>query len=153
MEDKDLLLKDLCLRLPYRVKVKFKVNEVIANEKKFIYNVDGEYSYITDGKSYLTLDIIKMLSNNYLDEIKPYLFPLLSMTEEQCNEFYCRFVENEIDYNDFKEYYFEGGLWYKLLTSIDDCGEVIDWFNKHHFDHRGLIEKGLAIDCTNLNIY
>lgn len=48
MEDKYLLLKDLCARLPYGVKVKFKVNEVIANEKKFIYNVDGDSYQVND---------------------------------------------------------------------------------------------------------
>lgn len=31
--------------------------------------------------------------------------------------------------------------------------ETFDWLNKNHFDYRGLIPKGLAIDCTNLNIY
>ena len=140
MEDKDLLLKDLCLRLPYRVKVKFKVNEVIANEKKFIYNVDGEYSYITDGKSYLTLDIIKMLSNNYLDEIKPYLFPLSSMTEEQRREF-DQIIELEL----------------KAINNEIDRTQVtmfeVDFYNRHHLDWRGLIPKCLAIDATGLNIY
>lgn len=140
MEDKDLLLKDLCLRLPYRVKVKFKVNEVIANEKKFIYNVDGEYSYITDGKSYLTLDIIKMLSNNYLDEIKPYLFPLSSMTEEQRREF-DQIIELEL----------------KAINNEIDRTQVtmfeVDFYNRHHLDWRGLVPKHLAIDATGLNIY
>ena len=73
--EKDLLLKDLCARLPYGAKVKFRVNDVIAIEENITYVVDGEYSYITDGKSYLTLDIIKALFKNWLDEIKPYLFP------------------------------------------------------------------------------
>ena len=82
-EEKDLLLKDLCARVPYGVKVKFKTNGIIENKENFIYNEDGEYEYITNGKSYLTLDIIKALSNNYLDEIKAYLFPLTNMTEEQ----------------------------------------------------------------------
>ena len=45
----------------------------------------------------------------------------------------------------------------KTVSICIECGnEVIittDWFNKNHFDYRNLIEKGLAIDCTNLNIY
>ena len=135
MEDKDLLLKDLCARLPYGVKVKFKVNEVIANEKKFIYNVDGEYSYITDGKSYLTLDIIKMLSNNYLDEIKPYLFPLSSMTKEQ-SKTYHELVSGMFG-----------------TSTLINFEVLTDFFHKNHLDYRGLIPKGLAIDATGLNIY
>lgn len=130
-EQKDLLLKDLCARLPYGVKVKFQVNEVSAIEEKFTYNVDGEYSYITNGKSYLTLDIIKALFNNHLDEIKPYLIPLSSMTEEQKREEY------------------------KLMNSnfYTSTVELPDFYNKNHIDYRGLIPMGLANDATGLNIY
>lgn len=134
-EEKDLLLKDLCGRMPYGVKVKFIVNEVSAIEEKFIYNIDGEYSYITDGKSYLTLDIIKALFNNHLDEIKPYLLPLSSMTEEQKEE-----------YQELKE----------NVYSFDFNGNVYtlqDFYCKYHLDYRGLIPKGLAIDATGLDIY
>ena len=35
----------------------------------------------------------------------------------------------------------------------EDIIELFDFLNKNHFDYRGLIPKGLAIDCTNLNIY
>ena len=133
--EKDLMLKDLCARLPYGVAVKFKVNEVAAIEEKFIYNIDGEYSYITNGKSYLTLDIIKALFNNHLDEIKPYLFPMSSMTEEQ-----------KIEYHELVGGFFGASV----LISIED---LTDFFNKNHIDYRGLIEIGLAIDATDKNIY
>ena len=133
-EEKDILLKDLCARLPYGVAVKFKVNEVIENNEKFIYNIDGEYSYITNGKSYLTLDIIKSLFNNHLDEIKPYLFPLSSMTEEQRRE---------------QEAYF---ICIKHDMSFSIC-RYMEWCYKNHLDINGLIPKGLAIDATGLNIY
>lgn len=39
------------------------------------------------------------------------------------------------------------------LLFASDCNNMISWLNKNHFDYRDLIEKGLAIDCTNLNIY
>lgn len=133
-DEKELLLKDISARLPYGVKVKFKVNEVIAREKKLIYNIDGEYSYITDGKSYLTLDIIKMLFNNYFDEIKPYLLPLSSMTEEQKNELQSLMIRDSY------------GILYHTIDSFD-------YLYKNYIDVRGLIPMGLAIDATNLNIY
>ena len=152
-EENEILLKDLSARLLYDVKVKFKVNEVIANEEKFTYNVDGEDSYITDGKSYLTLDIIKALSNNYLDEIKPYLFPLTNMTEEQKEELFYNYIHNDIYIDDFTDYFLAGELWHDITVSIDVFPGLIDWFNKNHFDYRGLIERGLAIDATGLNIY
>ena len=139
-EDKELLLKDLCARLPYGVKI----------ELTWWVMDEGTCMSTT-----LEPDHIEQIRNDELGdaEIKPYLFPMSSMTEEQCYDFYCRFVENEIDYNDFKKYYFDSCLWNKVLTTINDCGDIIDWLNKYHFDYRGLIEKGLAIDATELNIY
>ena len=132
-EDKDLLLKDLCARLPYGTR------DYAQNANDW-YDDEINIQVLSDA-----------INENYI--IKPYLFPLSSMTEEQCNKFYCGFVENETDYNDFKKYYFDGCLWNKVLTSINDCGDIIDWFNKNHFDYRGLIPMGLAIDATELNIY
>ena len=139
-EDKELLLKDLCARLPYGVKI----------EMTWWVMDEGTCLSTT-----LEPDHIEQILNDEVGnaEIKPYLFPMSSMTEEQCYKFYCRFVENEIDYNDFKKYYFDGCSWNKVLTLISDCGDIIDWFNKNRFDYRGLIEKGLAIDATELNIY
>ena len=142
-EQKDLLLlKDLCSRLPYDVKVN-------CNDK--VYNLNGIQYFniciLTDDNE------DNAFTTAGIKYIKPYLFPLSSMTEEQRYDFYCRFIENEIDYNDFKEFYFENNMWHKMLTSIDDCDSVVDWFNKYHFDHRGLIPMGLAEDATGLNIY
>ena len=139
-EDKELLIKDLCARLPYGVKI----------ELTWWVMDEGTCMSTT-----LEPDHIEQIRNDELGdaEIKSYLRPMSSMTDEQCYDFYCRFVENEIDYNDFKKYYFDGCLWNKVLTTINDCGDIIDWLNKYHFDYRGLIEKGLAIDTTRLNIY
>lgn len=139
-EQKELLLKDLCARLPYGVKI----------ELTWWVMDEGTCMSTT-----LEPDHIEQIRNDELGdvEIKPYLFPMSSMTEDKCYDFYCRFVENETDYNDFKKYYFDGCLWNKVLTTINDCGDIIDWLNKYHFDYRGLIEKGLAIDVTGLNIY
>ena len=118
-EEKDLLLKDLCARLPYGVKCAYfdikdeiKVGELFAvwcNEKRvFIDKLSIDY----DG-----CDCIGVI---------PYLFPLSSMTDEQLEEFEKCGLASYHDY---------------------------DWYNKNHFDYRGLIEKGLAIDATGLNIY
>lgn len=142
-ENKELLLKDLCARLPYKVKI--SIPELFTNKKQVetlneIFKRKDSLYCVND-------------SGILIEYVKPYLFPLSSMTEEQCNKFYCGFVENETDYNDFKKYYFDGCLWNKVLTSINDCGDIIDWFNKNHFDYRGLIPMELAIDATGLNIY
>lgn len=72
---------------------------------------------------------------NYI-YIKPYLFPLSSMTETQKEEYAHILVMSS-------------NLAYSQLLGIT----VEDWLNKNHFDYRGLIEKGLAIDATDKNIY
>lgn len=147
-EDREILLLDLSARMPYGVKVKFRVNDAIAIEEKYTYVVDGEYSYITDGKSYLTLDIIKALFKNHLDEIKPYLFPMPSMTEEQKNEYYD--IVNFISTDDTGNWA-EGEFIYVDRANYFEA--LLHFYNKHHLDYRGLIPKGLANDATGLDIY
>ena len=165
-EDKGLLLKDLCARIPYEVvgECELDASYDTSFDTKFQTHKFDAVVYGFKSDSLFVYPLIEdMAEQEFANEevvdgvdilyFKPYLFPMSSMTDEQCHKFYCKFVENEIDYNDFKKYYFDGCLWHKVLTSINDCGDIIDWFNKNHFDYRGLIEKGLAIDATGLNIY
>ena len=117
-EHKELLLKDLCERLPYGVKI--SVNDNIESLQG-INVLDNVVEY----GSFLSSDI---------EEVKPYLFPLSNMTEEQQ-----------------KEYQYITERW--MYDSSYSIADSIDWLNKNHFDYRGLIEKGLAIDATVLDIY
>ena len=117
-EDKELLLKDLCARLPYGIKASYYGAE---EEREIWDEIEGITfdGYVDIGQYSLPIEAIK-----------PYLFPLSSMTEEQQTNL-TKFVANGIN------------------------GENIlyDWYNKNHFDYRGLIPMGLAIDATGLNIY
>ena len=163
-KEKELLLKELCARLPYSTKYEvdgFKPN-VKCRNGKLDDNAWDSISLIIDTESeYHELCHIKHINpdgiiyHNYVhfSRLKPYLFPISSMTDEQMHDFFCRFVVNEIDYIDFKHYYVEQNRWNKIFTTISDCVEVVDWFNKNHFDYRGLIEKELAMDATGKNIY
>ena len=151
-EDKIILARDLCYRLPYgvyvedtRCGIRGKLHDMFVIPKYDKEDNICDYIAMTNFYSDCIYDNIEIY--------KPFLFPLSSMTEEQCYDFYCRFIENEIDYNDFKEYYFENNSWHLMLTSIDDCDVVIDWFNKYHFDYKSLIERGLAINAVGKNIY
>lgn len=119
-EHKELLLKDLCARLPYGVKVN---NEIQGNF--VIYGVCENYIFARTTTSHADFRI---------ENIKPYLFPLSSMTDYQ-----------KSDYQFITERWMNDHAY-----SISDS---IDWLNKNHFDYKGLIEKGLAIDATNLNVY
>ena len=123
-EDKDLLLRDLCARLPYGVCYKhFTWDDDRGGEgvaaKIYSINSDGYVKNCYDDETV------------YIDDVHPYLFPLSSMTDEQKKE-------------------------YRHITMYDSSytiSDSIDWLNKNHFDHRGLIPKGLAIDATGLNIF
>ena len=130
-EDKKLLLIDLYARLPYGVKVQYN------NE---IYNID----YISTLYEEVKLDI----PDNYtvgISEIKPYLRPMSSMTEEEREEWADLFnleldklneIDDENEAEELAPYYF--GKSHQVS---------IDWLNEHYFDYRGLIEKGLAIEA------
>ena len=116
-KDKELLLKDLCARLPYNPLVEYKGES---------YNVLG----IAHGRLVLCKPFMSytLKENPLVEEVKPYLFPISSMTEEQKEEW-------------------RGIRWSKLPW------DELNWLNKGHWDYRHLIEKGLAIDATGKNIY
>lgn len=130
-EDKKLLLKDLCTRLPYGVK--FACN-------KNIYTVKGLDLIVTDEGDWEYAVIAKGIAPIEIEYIKPHLRPMSSMTEDEEYEY-----DNLITYECNDE---EG-----ICFSINNFDKLLDWFNKNMFDYRGLIEKGLAIDATGLNIY
>ena len=124
-EDRQILLKDLSSRLPYGVFCNIGLDYPLQLQSLFVDKLDGILlDFYKDGKDYQV----------YLSEVKPYLFPLSSMTKGQKYEY---------------QYITERWM-YDPAYSISDS---TDWLNKNHFDYRGLIEKGLAIDATGLNIY
>lgn len=145
-KEKEMLIMDICSRIPYSVKVHFKMNETYEKINNIIYVEDGEYTYMTNGKSYLTLDILKELLNNHLDFCKPYLYPITSINEEQQKELYKLgwYVDGDKIYSRFRNY---DEVNYKTHT---DSLELVNWCYKNHIDINGLIPMGLAINATNL---
>ena len=127
-EDKQLLLKDLSARLPYGVKC-------IVTKSRTEEGQKGDVGKI----GWVSLEGVDCIGDrepffSEFGNFKPYLIPLSSMTEKQK-----------------KEYQYITERWmYDSSYSISDS---TDWLNKNHFDYRGIIEKGLAIDATGLNIY
>jgi hypothetical protein len=102
-EDKQLLLKDLCSRLPYEV---------------ILLSLNRKVTYQTDGNTAVEL----LIEEGW----KPYLRPMSSMTEQERKEYWD-------------------------ITSVSNHCAAIDWLNAHHFDYRGLIPKGLAIEVNESN--
>jgi len=124
-EEKSLLLKDLCARLPYRVKGIITYDK--SNTTFTVEGIDNNVLHLSDAEEC------------YVEDFKPYLRPMSSMTEEERKE-YNDIVKNTIDF-------------YNCPKSEEICFFImlIDWLNAHHFDYRNLIEKGLAIAVTKEN--
>ena len=126
-KDKELLFKDLCARLPYK--------PIVQIDGCGIWNLRGVDH---DDSAKLRDRVIVWYGENYpssknsfpIINCKPYLFPLSSMTEEQ-----------QINLTKF------------FANGINGENILYDWYNKNHFDYRGLIPMGLAMDATELNIY
>ena len=132
-EEKQLLLKDLCARLPYGVMVR----------------VEGEKYFNETKEPYIT----RLSLNNYILDyndvtITPYLRPMSSMTEEERKE-----INKSYNFSDFGNitirYHMEGWWDNDTECSLKDYLYLIDWLNEHHFDYRGLIEKGLALEALD----
>ena len=131
-EEKQLLLVDLCARLPYKVQC------------------EGFYE---EDASYKNIQVSPVSDSNFtaytfykISEIKPYLRPMSSMTEEEKNELY-----TAIDwYGEIGE---TGNVYTKGQEKVyrETFYEYTDWLNAHHFDYRGLIPMGLAIAVTEEN--
>ena len=141
-EDKDLLLKDIFGRIPYGVKCSYldiEFNNITyGNLESFEYDNDKDVIFVIDGIGI------------YSEHVKPYLFPLSSMTEEQ-KQFFNNLPIGIDKYGDISTKDDLSGN--SLYTDLELYLEVIDWLNANHFDYRGLIKKGLAIDATGLNVY
>lgn len=143
-EDRELLVRDLCARLPYNTVISVTNDDDNRNTIQYLVEED-----IKDLRS-----TISYSGNIY----KPYLFPLSSMTEEQALELYKLFgikLTDSIgwDYIKINEV---TGITFFLRKGFDvetHLDKLIDWLLKNHFDFRGLIPKGLALDATGLNIY
>lgn len=146
-ENDDLLFKDLCARLPYRVKC--NVTYTICNETTD-YNsvkssaVDTIVTINEQTESYFFEWLSEWFDS---DEFKPYLFPLENMTEEQKN-----YINNRWGVNENFDFEIDPN-WGKYFVELGDVVDFINWCYENHLDINGLILKDLAIDATGLNIY
>lgn len=146
-EEKELLIKDLCSRLPYGVKVQIDLQSNIYPPMICkVCNIE----FTEMGGSFIGVEVLPDSYSEYREFLcKPCLYPLSSITDEQ---------EKELN----KVYSDEADLIAEHLKS-DISGNIhthrfnhqlsLNWYLKNHFDINGLIPMGLAIDATNLNIY
>ena len=136
-EEKDLVLKDICSRLPYNVKAYVKHwSNIDRKYYEGVYDVKSVFPSLNEilvqSKSG-SVDVTYVTLGYYEHEFKPYLFPLSSMTDEQ-----------EEEYNNLN-------CW--ELGCFPHTEDALDYLIANHFDYRGLIEMGIAIDATGLDVY
>lgn len=134
-QQKELLLSDLSARIPYGVKCTYYDKCVDEQDEGTITGVQNGTYFEIDG---VCIDV---------EHVRPYLFPISSITKEQRNEFPFElsllnaFINGHISLFEDEE------------LSVDDIIRMMDCLNRNHIDYRGLIPMGLADDATNLNIY
>lgn len=139
-KEKDLLLRDLCARLPYKVKI--SIPELFTNKEQV--ETLNEIFKGNDG-------LFRVNDSGILIEyIKPYLFPLSSMTSKQLFKVQEILGKNEIEIGDGFLSIIDS---YRNTITYLEILAVLEWFCKNHFDINNLIPMGLAIDATGLNIY
>ena len=130
-EEKQLLLRDLCARLPYSVRVKelepIKELELYLTS---IYHDTVQVETVTGGKMACSIEAIK-----------PYLRPMSSMTEEER-----RYLSEEFGFDEDLENWELNDFGSYVYRNVNVL-PLFDWLNAHHFDYRGLIEKGLALEA------
>ena len=142
-EDKNLLFKDLCARLPYKVKASYWGEAEECECYDVIDQICLDYDYEVGIGQY----------GLPVEKVKPYLFPLYLMTQEQYNSLHeLGILDNcSHSYECVNSHIYGFSFILKQIKTYSL--ELIEWLNKNHFDYRGLIEKSLALDATNLGIY
>ena len=131
-QEKQLLLKDLCARLPYGVKC-------FAPDKEYgdvgvLFSIEPLED--TDPNIWIQYPKGNTISN-WPDDIKPYLRPISSMTEKEKIEL-CTISYAPDEMKTIEE---------KLYVIKTNAENAADFYNKHHFDYRGLIPMGLALEA------
>ena len=138
-EPQELLLKDICARLPYGIKASYYGVEEECETWDEIEGItlDEDFGgYVDIGQYSLPIE-----------RIKPYLFPLSSMTREQK-----KYITDKWGINEEFDFEIDTNLG-EYFVELGDTVDFINWLNKNHFDIYGLIPMELAIDATNLKIY
>ena len=121
-EEKELLIKDLCSRLPYECIISIAEG-----------GIDGIQWADVTLNSYLFHQIMEEDAWEY---VKSYLRPMSSMTEEEWQEYNDLYYQVPIQVSGINAYRDR-----KMVETLH-----IDWLNKNMFDYRGLIPKGLALE-------
>lgn len=151
-EEKQILSTDLCARLMHRVKcfvpVENCIMELTGKRLNYFCFHKEEWGYDYSREFEVVLDPLNDSRNRYI--VKPYLRPMSSMTDEEKKELKSATCPEGTGY--FNEQYIICPMSHSSEhISYDFMSDILNWLNAHHFDYRGLIPKGLAIEVTEEN--
>lgn len=132
-ENKELLLKDLCARLPYHVKCKIWLKDG-TTEEGFL-DLDNYGDVLRDAFHY-----------DEIVDVKPYLRLMSSMADEEENELCKLNIDPLLEAVEKQHTKIED-----LMLRTKSQYNPVDWLNANHFDYRGLIPMDLAIEVTAEN--
>lgn len=116
-EEKELLIKDICAKLPYGLKVHTEASDM------YIETIEG----ISLDKGLLSVSHKNIFSSIIIEHCKPYLKPMSSMTNREKAEYTSLRSKGGYDWDEY------------------EADKLISWLDKNMFDHRGLIKKDLAL--------
>ena len=126
-EEKEILIQDICARLPYGIKCTTKLTGY--ND---VYVVQGMY----EDNVFIDCPVYEEGDDEWMIEsIIPFLRPMSSMTDEERNE------ATQFEINNL------GPIGFNWNLIVSNSSELIDWLNKKMFDYRGLIPMGLALEA------
>ena len=149
---RDLLMKDISSRLSYGIicRVKYIINNETTDGEDVESEVDDKI--IAIDTEYNEVKTEWLNEWNSIDNIRPYLRLLSSMTDDEKKQLYVDVMKgHDEDYEEFKKAYPDDLRYLMTKYCFSDAFLVVDWMNEHHFDYRMLIEKGLAIEITEKN--
>ena len=149
-EDKQLLLTDLCARFPYGVKVRGVFLNYNKDKDKILYEECD--------------NVMRMQDLRRFDTLKPYLRAMADMTEDEKEELLKSVFRRsdsklfKVTSNGIDALPVELPANSHMLFSVNsvnfnnrNINKYTEFLNRHHFDYRGLIKKGLAIRVTEKN--
>lgn len=152
-EEKELVLQDLSARVPYGVRAYIKKwSKLDRKYYEGVYTVDSVQPSLNDIYASAENGSVEVILGYSDYDIKPYLFPLSSMTDELWDKEFAECGITEFTRDSFK-YGCETLEFSRSNPNLSSMVKFINLLIKNHFDIYGLIPKGLAIDATNLNIY
>ena len=133
-EEKELLIKDLCARLPYSVQIHISYEDGFKYDKTLTYEDIKNYSQLPACTTTM---------------VKPYLRPMSSMTEEEFTKLkeYSGLIYDQLDLTSFQNGAYKCLDFYLNEVPSGAVIRVFDWLNKYHFDYRDLIQMHLALEA------